>query len=506
MFELVAGILRWVFSKAFLITVLWGIVLSGVAGYLYYLHYMAELPEERRERIEQLTDIDRQVSEARSRAVETRRQFDEVIADTRRELTERREEIEAKGRQLQDLAARLEGLRQFLRRILDPFDRDQREAQRQELEQQQRQTEQELERARQAERELRERLIAVSQEREESLLGLRTEEELLRLQREEKAEEVAGVDRAIAQVRAWLEPFRFWLREAYEKVGWQLILISLVIVFGPILFKIFKYFVLAPVMARARPIRIRTPARGGVDVHPSQVAVGIPLEPGQVAVIKSKFYQASDQLLSKRTKFVFSWRFPFTSLAAGLIELTRVLNPETGRPRELTLSSQAEPEVEMTVIDVPAGGSVILRPSLLAGVVYQADSRPAIKSHWRFFWLHAWMTLQFRYFEFRGPVRLVVWAWRGVRAEVLTERDVKEGNQKRTNQDATIGFTPTLEYSCIRAETFWAYLRGWNPLFDDLFRGRGLFLCQQIARSSRAGRRGRFWESLWNGFTKIFGI
>lgn len=506
MFELVAGILRWIFSKAFLLTFLWAVVLGVVAGYLYYLHFMAELPEERRERLEQLTELDRQVNEARERALETRRQFDGMIEETRRDLEARRAEIEARGRQLQDLAARIEGLRQFLRRILDPFDRDQREAQRRQLEEEQRQAEQELTAAREAEQALRERLVSVSQEREQTLLDLRGEEELLQQLRGEKAEEVAGVDLAIAQVRAWLEPLRFWLVEAYHKVGWQLILISFLIVFGPIILKVFKYFVLAPAMSQAQPIRIITPALGGVDVHPSQVAVGIALPAGHVAVIKSKFYQASDQLLDKRTKFVFSWRYPFTSLAAGLIELTRVLNPGAGRPRELTLSCQSEPEVEMTVIDVPQGGSVILRPSLLAGVVYKHGDRPAIKSHWRFFWLHAWMTLQFRYFEFRGPVQLVVWAWRGVRAEVLTERDIREGNQKRTNQDATIGFTPTLEYSCIRAETFWAYLRGWNPLFDDLFRGQGLFLCQQIARSSRAARRGRFWESLWNSFTKLFGI
>jgi hypothetical protein len=69
-----------------------------------------------------------------------------------------------------------------------------------------------------------------------------------------------------------------------------------------------------------------------------------------------------------------------------------------------------------------------------------------------------------------------------------------------------IGFTPSLEYSSVRAETFWSYFIGKNPLFDDAFTGNGTFLCQQIATKSRAGRIMRFWETLWNGVLKLLGI
>lgn len=506
MFELLSGILRWIFSKAFLLTLLWVVGLSLVAGFLFYQHHMAELPEERRVRLEQLMEIDRQISAARTAAVEARREFDRTLQETRTELERKREEVRKAAERLEETARTLESLREWLRRVLDPFDREKREEQRQQLERDQEAVERQRAAAEQAANELNVRIREISVERERALSGFRDEEQALELERAEKLEDVAVVDRAIAQVRAWIEPFELWFRKAWEQAKWQLIGISFLLVFGPLLFKIFKYFVVAPLISQAEPILL--PALIGLkdirlEKEDKGVSVALKLAPGEVLLLKSRFLQASDQDIRKRTQFVFSWRYPFTSVAAGLIELTRIRNTDPDSARSVTISCQSEPEVEMALIQVPEGGSLILRPSMLAAVAYQADARPAIKSHWRFFKLHAWLTLQFRYFEFQGPVMLVVWAWRGVRVEQVNET---VGLLKRTNQNSTIGFTPNLEYSCTRAETFWAYLRGWNPLFDDLFRGEGSFLCQEIAGSRRAQRRGRFWESLWNGFTKIFGI
>jgi hypothetical protein len=68
---------------------------------------------------------------------------------------------------------------------------------------------------------------------------------------------------------------------------------------------------------------------------------------------------------------------------------------------------------------------------------------------------------------------------------VLAERAGQAAPARRTNQDATIGFTPNLDYRPVSAETFWSYYRGMNPLFDDLFAGRGLFLVQETATEGR---------------------
>ena len=116
------------------------------------------------------------------------------------------------------------------------------------------------------------------------------------------------------------------------------------------------------------------------------------------------------------------------------------------------------------------------------------------------------MTLQFRFFEFAGPCRLVVAGNRGVRAERLSEREGGAVPARRANQDATIGFTPNLDYRPVRAETFWSYYRGMNPLFDDLFAGHGMFLCQQVSTGGGANAARNFWSTVWGGAMRVFGM
>jgi hypothetical protein len=93
-----------------------------------------------------------------------------------------------------------------------------------------------------------------------------------------------------------------------------------------------------------------------------------------------------------------------------------------------------------------------------------------------------------------------------VRAERLEEREANRHPARRTNQDATIGFTPNLDYRPVRAETFWSYYRGMNPLFDDLFAGQGIFLCQEIATAGDTSKARRFWSGVWGGLLKVFGL
>ena len=73
-------------------------------------------------------------------------------------------------------------------------------------------------------------------------------------------------------------------------------------------------------------------------------------------------------------------------------------------------------------------------------------------------------------------------------------------------RDATIGFTPGLAYRPVRAETFWAYFRGMNPLFDDLFEGEGVFLCQETSAKGAQEQVRKFWAGLWGAALRVFGL
>jgi hypothetical protein len=142
----------------------------------------------------------------------------------------------------------------------------------------------------------------------------------------------------------------------------------------------------------------------------------------------------------------------------------------------------------------------VLRPSFLAGLATEQGRKVRIRRRWQIFRWQAWVTMQFRYFEFVGPARLIVAGSRGVRVERLA------ATARRTNQDATIGFTPALDYKPVRAETFWGYYRDMNPLFDDLFAGEGFFLCQEISTEGAAGNVRKFWAGLWSSALKVFGL
>lgn len=318
--------------------------------------------------------------------------------------------------------------------------------------------------------------------------------------------ELSGLEAEIRAVTASESEALHYLRAAWERARWYLLVALLTYFFGPTLVKLLAYFGLAPLLSSGKPIRFENDLRALPAVGPSRVSVDAELWPGEILRVKERYLQASDEHLTRKTRFVLDWRIPFTSLACGLIELVEMRNGRATGEARVTFSNAEDPHEELAVIAIPDGGSLILRPSFLVGVITPADQPVKINRRWVLFRWQSWVTLQFRYFEFAGPCRLVVAGSRGVRAERLVEREGLTRPARRTNQHATIGFTPNLDYLPVRAETFWGYYRDMNPLFDDLFAGQGLFVLQETShRGEGAGVR-RFWSDLWNGLLKVFGL
>jgi hypothetical protein len=291
-------------------------------------------------------------------------------------------------------------------------------------------------------------------------------------------------------------------------VKWWTLVAVLCYFFGPTLWKMGAYFLVAPFLVRSRPVKLRAAGADMPEVSNSQVSAEIPLARGERLWVKEKFLQASDEGLRRKSRYLLDWRVPLTCFATGLVELIEMSNEGEGDipERRLTLSNQSDPHSELAVITLVDGAALILRPSFLAGAITAGEQRLRIRRRWQLFRWQSWVTLQFRYFEFSGPCRLVVAGRRGVRAEILSEREGGGYAGRRTNQDATMGFTPNLEYRPARAETFWSYYRGMNPLFDDLFTGHGMFLCQQVSTPEDGQVSRKFWSGVWGGAMKVFGM
>ncbi len=309
----------------------------------------------------------------------------------------------------------------------------------------------------------------------------------------------------VAAVEAQKSKVEHYARTAWEKYGRQVLALVAVYFLGPILWRLLAFFLLAPLISGRAPVRVGPAGAPLPEINTSRAALDMTLRPGDTLWVKEKFLQASDEQLARKTRTLLDWRIPLTCAAAGLTELIEMKNG-TGGDLRATFSSQQDAHMELGLVSLPEGATMIVRPRFLAGLVGTGGGKMRIRRHWRLLHLQSWVTGQFRHFEFVGPGHLLLAAGRGVRAEKLEAAGEQPTPARRVNREATIGFTPGLDYRPVRAETFWAYLRGMSPLFDDLFEGKGVFLCQETsARSPFEQKRGA-GERLWDGFLRIFGV
>jgi hypothetical protein len=275
----------------------------------------------------------------------------------------------------------------------------------------------------------------------------------------------------------------------------------------PVAIKAFFYFVLAPIASRLPPLSIARELQvtgSSLPLPPlgesriSAVSQALQLKPGQRMLIHPEYLQSSPVGTHKRTQWLLDWRFPFTSLAAGMAALTRLESDVTA---SVTISASDDPLLEVAVVRLPAGSALVFQPRGLVGLVCDANQPLALSSHWRLASLHAWLTLQLRFIVFRGPVTLIVRGCRGVRLE-------RAGQGRSISQSATLGFTTDVLYSTMRSETFLPYLRGQQALLNDRFDGgNGVYLYEETPRHGKQpGKVGSWFEGFTDAILKVFGI
>lgn len=302
------------------------------------------------------------------------------------------------------------------------------------------------------------------------------------------------------------------VRRVFAHALWILIAVTL----APVAIKAFWYSVLAPLVARRPPIRVRAPASAPVPEDPSEesgaarsggvpaarekisaVSLDVVLREGEELLVHPEFLQSSPERAQKSTQWLLSGSYPVTSLAAGMVALTRA----RGEPGErFVVSSRNDPLAEVALVTLGEGEALVLQPRSLVGLV-QRVARPVRLSHRWIFSLSAFITLQFRYLVFDGPGRLLVQGCRGVRIEPA-------GTGRSIDQNATLGFSAPLDYAPRRSETFGAYLLGVNGLFNDTFAGGpGYCVYEEMPYlGRRSGITGRGLEGVTDGLLKVFGI
>lgn len=288
---------------------------------------------------------------------------------------------------------------------------------------------------------------------------------------------------------------RATLRDLMEKAA--LLLVGILLV--PYVIRLIFWFVLAPMAMRRGAIHIAVPGGRGAPVGqsaPSSVSTSIDLQPGEELLVRQNYLQSLSGTVESRTKWLLDWRHPLSSMASGMVFLTRI----RGDGQMLTVSDTQNAFAEVAVIDLGADSACVLQPRALAAIVQQRDAPMRITSRWRLFSLNAWLTMQLRFLVFHGPVRLVLKGGRGVRIE-----PAKEG--RVLGQEQMVGFSADLAYSVTRTETFWPYFLGKESLLKDKVRGGdGVLIVEESPMASqRGGVRGGL-EGMVDAGMKAFGL
>jgi uncharacterized protein (AIM24 family) len=272
--------------------------------------------------------------------------------------------------------------------------------------------------------------------------------------------------------------------------------------FGPTLLKLVLFYRIAPGIARGRAVQLDRGPAVSPWLGETRTIVDVALWPGETARVRKRYLKSVDEGLAREPRLLLSWRFPLTSLLSGFVHDENLRNARAGRNLSLAFAHHKNPENQMAVVHVPEGGSLVVRPSFLAGVILSAGQKLQMRPRWQLFRWQAWVTGQLRFLELIGPCRLVVAGRPGLRVERLTMGEDGIPPVRRTSLDKTVAFTPNLEYRLIRTARFWNYYRWNHRLFDAHFTGVGFVLTQ----TTLPGRRTGIWSVTRNRARKLIGL
>lgn len=270
------------------------------------------------------------------------------------------------------------------------------------------------------------------------------------------------------------------------------------------------YFWLAPFATRGAPIRLggrdgkpRNAARGQahawVDAASSSaVSQKIVLDPNEELLALPRYLQSMPVGAQISTRWLLKQRW-WASLTSGMYLLTCVRTKR--HHEEIVVSASDDGMSELAQVRLTAGAALVFHPRALVGLICERNAPLTIERHWRLASLHAWLTMQLRYFVIHGPVTLIVQGTRGVRVAPAS-------GAHSVRQSATLGFSAGVAYSTVRSAPFLPYLRGQTDLFYDRFAGgEGIYIYDETPESGRrSGRLGRGVEGLVDAVLKVFGI
>ncbi|WP_062153030.1 AIM24 family protein [Beggiatoa leptomitoformis] len=197
--------------------------------------------------------------------------------------------------------------------------------------------------------------------------------------------------------------------------------------------------------------------------------VNVSLKPTETLFIHLGWLQYCPLEVTKRTRFLWSYRYPLLSYVANLKEMQALNLPAEVAEACITLGSKQDSHKHIISIELSEHKAVVLHPKYI--IATRGDVH--IKTRWILNRLHSWVTGRLRYIIFYGTGTIYVYGQGGISLE-----RVEPQKRVRVDQHALIGSQANLTFTTIRNETFWGYYREKEALFDYHFMGDGIVIRQ----------------------------
>jgi uncharacterized protein (AIM24 family) len=305
--------------------------------------------------------------------------------------------------------------------------------------------------------------------------------------------ELAAIEAELAELSAEEEAL-LSLKEEWDRVGGRVLLIVLAVLLMPYAQRTVWYWLVLPFAESREPLVLTEVVGGTATVAGTGPTLHVDVSETGPLQVRPDFVTSHEG--SERFVWLYDWRFPAVSYAAGLALLNEYRGSGEG-PAIVTVSDPVDRHPELLSVMLDEHPGLVLHPRHLVGVAGDLS----LRSVWRFFSWHAWATLQFRFILLSGT-GLVLLSGGGSRdGRQLDRADV------RTRQSRVVGFDARLRYATRRTGSFMQYLLGRSELIEDRHLGTGLLLTQSAMPEEPARSPvERSLDAIFAAFGKVLGF
>ena len=284
-----------------------------------------------------------------------------------------------------------------------------------------------------------------------------------------------------------------------RETGPTIAIVALLFLAGPLAWKLFWYYAVAPIAGRSAPMNVlREDAPGTCRAVHQGKWIEVLVEPGRPLLTRMDWLQQYGPGLEKRTRFLLDARLPFSSYASGLREMTEVRARPGQASDRVVLTSAEDPNAYLVALQLENHPGVVLKP----GVVVAVHGPISLHCRWCLGSVHAWISGRLRHILFAGTGTLYLTGHGGVEWHDTPVPVVVE-------EALVLGYDGRSPFATARTETFWPYFRERTSLFDYRFPGRHGFVRQTSAppeTRKRSNPFARTVDAMLQAVGKILGF